>query len=125
MVLCAIFAFAQPLLAQQSVTQDRLALTNDSVIAMLKAKFEDATIIDMIRKHNTDFNLSVNEMIRLKQAGASQAVLQAMIEAYMHAIPDSQRRAVERVGELFGHLDGVLFSDVFKPEEDEKARPVN
>jgi hypothetical protein len=54
---------------------------------MLKAKFDDVTIIKMIQQHNTNFDLSVDAMIRLKQAGASQTVLQAMIEA----APDSKK----------------------------------
>lgn len=85
--LCAATLCPQPVRAQQGTAQERMALTNDAVIAMLREKFDDATIIKMIQQHNTKFDLSVNELIRLKQAGASQAVLQAMVEA----IPDNQK----------------------------------
>jgi hypothetical protein len=86
-IVCAAIVCPHPLKAQQGTAHERLALTNDAVIAMLREKFDDATIIKMIQQHNTKFDLSVNELIRLKQAGASQAVLQAMIEA----VPDNQK----------------------------------
>jgi len=86
-ILCVSLTCSEPLAAQQAASHDRLALTNDGVIAMLKAKFDDETIIKMIQQHNTNFDLSVNEMIRLKQAGVSQAVLRVMIEA----VPDSKK----------------------------------
>jgi hypothetical protein len=87
MLLCAALVCSQSLNARQNNAHERLALTNDSVVAMLRAKFDDATIIKMIQQHNTNFDLSVDAMIKLKQAGASQAVLQAMIEA----VPDNKK----------------------------------
>ena len=87
-IICTTLSVSpQPLKAQQNSGHERLALTNDGVVAMLRAKFDDATMIKMIQQHNTNFDLSVNAMIQLKQAGASQAVLQAMIEA----VPDSKK----------------------------------
>jgi hypothetical protein len=63
-----------------------LPLTNDGVIAMVRKKFNDATIVKMIQEHNTNFDLSVNALIQLKEAGVSQSVLQAMIAS----VPDSK-----------------------------------
>jgi integrase len=47
------------------------------------------------------------ESLKTAQALSGHSDLEATPNTYMHAIPDSQRRAVERVA-------GVLFSDVLK-----------
>lgn len=55
----------------------------------------------------------VGESLKTAQAILGHSDLETTLNTYMHAIPDSQRRAVERVGDLFMHLtQGVLFSDV-------------
>jgi len=61
------------------VSAQEMIIKNGEVIAMVKEKFDDATILEMIKKHKTKFDLSVPALIELKQAGVSQAVLQAMI----------------------------------------------
>jgi len=77
-----------PVEAQQELpsNQQQLALNNDGILAMVREKFDDATIVQTIQRHNTNFDVSVDALIRLKQAGVSQAVLQAMIAA----VPDSK-----------------------------------
>jgi hypothetical protein len=81
-VLCVILVCcSQTLKAHQDGGQQRAALTNADIVSMLRAKFDDATIIKMIQEHNANYDLSVDAMIRLKQAGATQAVLRAMIDA--------------------------------------------
>ena len=87
--LCALLACSGSPGAGQNGSHNSPALTNDDVVTMLKAKFDDLTIIKMIQQHNTNFDLSVSAMIKLKQSGASQAVLQAMIEA----APDGKEAA--------------------------------
>jgi hypothetical protein len=62
-------------------SNQQLALNNDGVLLLLREKFDDATIVRMIQTHGTNFDLSVDALIRLKQAGVSQTVLQAMIAA--------------------------------------------
>ena len=47
----------------------------------------------------------VGESIKTAQAILGHSDLETTLNVYMHAIPDSQRRAVERVA-------GVLFPDV-------------
>jgi hypothetical protein len=71
-----------PVEAQQDLTSNQqLALNNDGVLLLLREKFDDATIVRMIQTHSTNFDLSVDAMIHLKQSGVSQTVLQAMIAA--------------------------------------------
>ena len=58
----------------------------------------------------------VGESLETAQALLGHSDLETTLNTYMHAIPDSQRRAVERVGDMFADLtQGVLFSDVLKP----------
>lgn len=85
--LCMVLSYSLfPVEAQQDLAsnQQQLALNNDGVLAMIREKFDDATVVRMIQTHSTNFDLSVDAMIRLKQAGVSQTVLQAMIAA----VPD-------------------------------------
>ena len=61
----------------------------------------------------------LGESIKTAQAILGHSDLETTLHTYVHAIPDSQRRAVERVA-------GVLFPDVPKSEfPDENPKPVN
>ena len=44
-----------------------------------KASFGEATIVKMIETHGSSFDLSVDALLRLKELGVSQAVIQAML----------------------------------------------
>jgi integrase len=57
------------------------------------------------------------ESLKTAQALLGHSDLETTLNTYMHVIPDSQRRAVDRVA-------GVLFSDVLKldPDSDESGR---
>lgn len=57
------------------------ALTNDDVIKMVQAKLGDAVIVAKIKSSPCKFDTSTDALIKLKQAGVSDAVLQAMTEA--------------------------------------------
>jgi len=46
---------------------------------MTKASFGDVTIVKMIETHSSSFDLSVDALLRLKELGVSQAVIQAML----------------------------------------------
>jgi hypothetical protein len=56
-------------------------LSDDGVITLANEKFDDATITRMIQRHSTNFDLSVDAIVRLRQAGISEKVLQAMLAA--------------------------------------------
>jgi integrase len=60
----------------------------------------------------------VGESIKTAQALLGHSDIGTTLNTYAHVIPDSQRRAVERVA-------GVLFSDVLKLEEGLKNGQVN
>jgi integrase len=60
----------------------------------------------------------VGESIKTAQALLGHSDLGTTLNTYAHAIPSSQRRAVERVA-------GVLFSDVLKLEDDAKGARIN
>jgi integrase len=60
----------------------------------------------------------VGESIKTAQSLLGHSDVGTTLNTYAHVIPDSQRRAVERVA-------GVLFSDLLKLEESEKERRIN
>jgi hypothetical protein len=55
-------------------------LTVDGVVAMAEAGLSDDVIIARLRKQDKGFDLSPEEMIRLKKAKVSDAVIQAMLD---------------------------------------------
>ena len=56
-------------------------LTVDGVVSMLQAGISDDVIIDKIHKSGQTFDLSADDMVRLKNAKASDALMKAMIES--------------------------------------------
>jgi hypothetical protein len=65
--------------AQQVVTIPPRPLSNQDVVRMVKAKFDDATILKAIEARKTAFDVSVDGLLKLKEAGVSQLVIQAML----------------------------------------------
>ena len=74
-------------------------LTVDGVITLVKAGLSDDLIIAKIQKSGQAFDLSTDDMVRLKQAKASDAVIKAMMTA-AHAprrgsgVPPLRRRGL-------------------------------
>jgi hypothetical protein len=62
-----------------SVAAQKKVLTNQDVIAMVKAGFDDSTIVLALQANPHDFDLSVPGVIALKKANVSDTVLLAMI----------------------------------------------
>jgi hypothetical protein len=56
-------------------------LTVDGVISLVGAGLSDDLIIAKIQKNGQAFDLSTDDMVRLKKAGASDAVMKAMMNA--------------------------------------------
>lgn len=56
-------------------------LTNGNVVRMVQAKLSDAVIISEIKHSKCNFDTSANALIKLKQGGVSDTILQAMTEA--------------------------------------------
>jgi hypothetical protein len=73
---------------QVSRTQDQtiktemrsVALTNQDVVVMATSKFDDATIQKVIESREVNFDLSVAALVKLKEAGVSQGVIQSMLD---------------------------------------------
>ncbi len=53
--------------------------TNDSVVKMVKAGMSDSIVISTINSQPAHFSLTANDLIALKQAGVSDAIMSAMI----------------------------------------------
>ena len=80
LILCAP-CLVRPATAQQNSAGARSTtpLNNQDVIQMAKLKFDDATIVKTIQVHDTNFDLSVPALVKLKEAGVTQTVIQAML----------------------------------------------
>jgi hypothetical protein len=76
--LCAFLAF--PILLVQSANgqNGREVLNNDAVITMVKAGLPTNVIVNKIRSSQNQFDLSTNELVRLKQSGINEDILMAM-----------------------------------------------
>ncbi len=69
-------ALATPLLG---VDQSNGPLSDQDVLQMVKAGFDDSTILRYIQANDVDFDLSISAMVNLKNAGVSQSLIQAML----------------------------------------------
>jgi hypothetical protein len=56
-------------------------LTNSDVVRMVNAKFDDQTIVKTIETNDNYFDVSVDALLRLKEQGVNQTVIQAMLSA--------------------------------------------
>ena len=79
LLVCVALCLLPVWIPQLARGQEQFVLNDDGVITMANDKFDDATIIRMIQRHNTNFDLSVDAVVRLRQAGVSEKVLQAML----------------------------------------------
>jgi len=85
-VIHQVFAFDNPpVQAAESQSQAPApsgpALTNDDVIKLVKEKLPDSVILAKIKSSACDFDTSTDGLIKLKRAGISDAVLQAIVDA--------------------------------------------
>src|SRR5580700_11301326 len=54
-------------------------LTDQDILQMVKAGFDDTTVLRYIRANDVDFDLSIPAMVSLKNSGVSQSLIQAML----------------------------------------------
>lgn len=80
--------------AQPSATSGE-ALTNTDVVKMVKAKLGDDIIISTVNSSASNFDISVNGMVTLKQAGVSDPVIKAMRDAQAAANTTSSDQGPE------------------------------
>jgi hypothetical protein len=69
-------------------TLSRHVLTNEGVILLAKAGFDELFIIERIRTSRTRFDTSVDGLVALKQAGVSEDLIRVM------ALEDQHKDAV-------------------------------
>jgi tetratricopeptide (TPR) repeat protein len=55
-------------------------LTNDAVVTMVKAGLGEEIVLSKIKASQSQFDLSVEGLLRLKEAGVSETVIKAMVE---------------------------------------------
>jgi hypothetical protein len=75
------FLFAFLSYAQKSTPATNSALTNSDVLKMVEAKLGNEVIVSKIRASTCDFDTSIETILKLKNAGVSDVVIQAMVEA--------------------------------------------
>jgi hypothetical protein len=69
------------LMGVATYSQTKKSLTNDDVLQMVKAGFQESMIIKAIEANETNFDVTVECIIDLKNAGVSQPIIEAMLAA--------------------------------------------
>jgi hypothetical protein len=69
------------LLTSGALAQTRKALANDDVVNMTKQGFDASLIVTAIQTSDTNFDVSAQALVDLKNAGVSQTVMEAMLTA--------------------------------------------
>src|SRR5580693_2040635 len=72
----------------QETQKEKKILKNDDVVMMVQNHFDDDTLVRIIEVSGTDFDISSESLIALKNQGISSIVLRAMLDA-------TQRRKLE------------------------------
>jgi len=71
----------QPAAQPEQAAQPDGTLTNNDIIKMARVKLGDSIIIAKIKASPCNFDTSVDALVKLKEAGVSDAVIQAMQDA--------------------------------------------
>jgi hypothetical protein len=77
LLLCVVCLLVTGILFAQT----KKPLTNDDIVQMARAGFDEATIIKAIQANETNFDTSVDTLIALKGAGISEPIIGAMLQA--------------------------------------------
>jgi hypothetical protein len=89
--LILLFALVATVAARAAQAPGAAPLTDDDVIKMVQMKFGDSVIVAKIKSSACKFDTSMDALGKLKAAGVSDAVMQAMVEpAAPPKVPDSQ-----------------------------------
>jgi hypothetical protein len=65
----------------QEPQKEKKILKNDDVVMMVQNHFDDDTLVRIIEVSDTDFDISSESLIALKNQGISSSVLRAMLDA--------------------------------------------
>jgi hypothetical protein len=77
----ALLVMVLGIMANSSIYAQDEVMTNDEVISLSKAGLNPSIIINKIRTSKTNFDLSTDALIKLKQAGISDEIVTTMLEA--------------------------------------------
>src|ERR1700745_3148331 len=77
LVLCILTTLVVGL----TFAQTKKPLTNDDVVQMVKAGFQESMIVKAIEANDANFDVSVQALVDLKNAGVSQPIIEAMLAA--------------------------------------------
>src|ERR1700731_4035104 len=121
--ICLLMVYALGLVGSATARQTSGAvrssapLTNQDIILMTRSKFDDATIVKTIQSFDTTFDLSVTALMKLKDAGVTQTVIQAMLGKPSNdskaVAPEGSRSSVTTVTPVSANLQeevGVFVS---------------
>jgi hypothetical protein len=76
--LC-IVALAVTLTTHAQSSADKRTLKNDDVVSLVKAGLSESAIITLIQKSQDEFDLSPAALVKLKEAGVTNAVIEVML----------------------------------------------
>ncbi len=89
--VCAVLLIAAAVVAGQA----QKPLTNDDVMQMIKAGFDEATTIAAIDAAKPNFDTSVQGLVALKTAGVNEKIIAAMLAAAKRNAEAEERKAAE------------------------------
>src|SRR5713101_5639221 len=76
-----LLSVALAMVVSLALAQGKKPLTNDDVLQMVKAGFQESMIIKTIEANDANFDASVQALMDLKNTGVSQAIIEAMLAA--------------------------------------------
>lgn len=76
---CGLFLAAT--VPAQEAQKEKKALRNADIVLMVQNHFDDGTLVKLIEVADTDFDLSGESLVALKNQGVSSTVLRAMLQA--------------------------------------------
>jgi hypothetical protein len=94
--------------------QDKRSLTNQDVIKMVKAGLPENTIVLAIQKGPNQFDTSPDALIALKEAGATQKVLDAILQAQSPPTKDTEDDRVATEAKTIPNLEGVWAGKIWQ-----------
>ncbi|MEO8648596.1 MAG: hypothetical protein ABI539_05460 [Acidobacteriota bacterium] len=98
-----------------SVNAQGETMTNDEVISLAKAGLSPALIVNKIRTSKSNFDLSTDSLIKLKQAGVHDDIVAAMLEAKSGRASTSGAATVSGTGDpndpMAKHTYGIYLLD--------------
>lgn len=78
-VVCGLFLLAAA--SAQEAQKQKKVLKNADIVLMVQNHFDDETLLKIIEVSDSDFDISGDSLIEMKNQGVSSAVLRAMLQA--------------------------------------------